>query len=356
MWGRFARMVVPIVVLGGPVAWAQAPEGPHAVVTALTGAGATRGPAGEPFPTGLWGEYLQDYVLEPGETIVTGEGGTAVVMLPGYETVVQIGDAIGRTHLTLENVPGGDGVVPLSLTLTSGHAYVVRKPDDPHWLVARCRTVTSEGYVLSRGASYAIEVTLRDVILAVTDGQILYFEGQVPADLLDAQGEPVSAQGLVARAGERLLPMRQRRPVSDTNMIPTALTRMERALYAFGLDKGAQWVEEAEQGDLTPARSASRGAQRLFAGEVGVPRTTFDQPRSQVVVTSPRVTTTPLRTVTRSLPVVQNTATRLIESHVPTSVVVGSRLRRSRIVGNPGTSGRVAVNPQAEELIRLPGR
>ncbi|HUU83094.1 MAG TPA: hypothetical protein VM243_06270, partial [Phycisphaerae bacterium] len=213
-----------------------------------------------------------------------------------------------------------------------------------------------EGYILSRGASYAVEVTSRDVILAVSSGEALYFDGPPPADLIDENGEPTPPDAMAAGAGRRLLPMRQPGPVADTNMIPTAISRMDRTLYAFALDKGAQWVERAEQGDLTPARGASRGAQRLFAGEVGVPRTTFDQPRSQTVAAAPRVTTTPLRTVTPTQPIVQNTATRLIQSHVPTSVVVGSRLRRSRIVGNPGTTGGVVVNPQLEELIRLPGR
>lgn len=356
MLGRFLGSAIVIAALSGPGAWAQVPRGPHAVVTALTGGGATRGPAGDLFPAGPWTEYLGDYVLEPGETIVTADDGTAVLMLVDYETVVQVGDANGRTHLTLEQRPADDDVIPLSPTLATGLAFVVRKPNDPRWLVMRCRTVTDEGYILSRGASYVVEATPRYVELAVTNGEILYFDGPVPADLLDERGEPASPEGMVARAGERLLPMVRPKPVADTNMIPTATSRMDQTLFDFALDKGAQWVERAEQGDLTPARGASRGAQRLFAGEAGVPRATFDQPRSQIAVVAPRVTTTPLRTVARTLPVVQNTATSLIQTRVPTSVVVGSRLRRSRIVGNPGTSGGVVVNPQLEELIRLPGR
>jgi hypothetical protein len=353
MSGRLWGIAVVIVALCG---YARA-QAPHAVVTALTGGGATRGPTGSPFPAGEWDDYIRDYMLETGESIVTAEDGKAVLMLADYETVVQIGDGTGRTHLALEALSAApDGLIPLAPTLTAGRAYVVRKSDDPRWLVMPCRTATEEGYVLSRGASFVVEVTRREVVLAVTSGEILFFKGPLPAELLNEQGEPAAPDGMVARAGYRLLPLRGPTPVTDTDMIPAARNRMSGTLFAFGLDKGAQWVERAEQGDITPARGASRGAQRLFAGEVGVPRTTFDQPRSQIVVTSPRASSAPLRTVVATLPVVQTTARTLIESRVPTSVVVGSRLRRSRIVGNPGTSGRIAVNPQLEELIRLPGR
>jgi hypothetical protein len=129
---------------------------------------------------------------------------------------------------------------------------------------------------------------------------------------------------------------------------------MKQVLYEFALTKGNQWIEKAEQGDLIPARRAVRGVARVLAEQVGVARSAFDQPRSPVVVATPRVSLAPVSASFRPAPVTQNLALSLAQSRVPTEAVVGQRLLRTRIIGNPGTVGGIRANPRVEQLVRLP--
>ena len=338
------------------VLWAQQIEGPHAVVTALTGGGAFRGVGGPAFPDTDWDYYAFDYVLQPGETIVTADDGAAVLMLPGYETVIHLGDGQSRSELALAEASGLDSGVPLGLTLTAGHALIVRKPSDQRWLLFAGRSAAAEAYVLSRGASFVARADADEVTFSVSHGEVVYFSGPPAQRLIDEAGELIDRTGVVIPAGQRVSAGAPAQAVPDAESVPQAINRLNDGLYAFGLQKGRQWVEQAEQGDLIPAKGAVRGAARVFAAEVGVPRATFDQPRSVAVVTTPRVVTAPTRTALVAAPVVQNVGISLIQSRIPTSVIVGQRLLRTRIIGNPGTSGGVRANPQAQQLIRLPGR
>jgi len=338
------------------LAVAQEVQGPHAVVTALTGGGATRGPGGPAFPVTEWGYETYDYVLRPGETIVTAEDGTAVLMLPGYETVVHLGDGSGSSQLILEEVPALERGVPIGLTVERGPALIVRKPGDRRWLLVACRSGATQGYVLSRGASFVARVGADALTFSVSQGEAVYFAGPPAGRLIDEAGELIDRAGVVIAPGQRLSVEAPAQPTPDTASVPRALNRMNEGLYAFGLTKGEQWVERAEQGDLIPARGPIRGVPRALAEQVGVPRATFDQPRSVAVVSTPRVVTAPVSVAVRPTPVVENVGISLIQSRVPTSVVVGQRLLRTRIIGNPGTTGGVRANPQAEQLILLPGR
>ena len=353
------QLTVTIVLLTATLcslAVAQEVQGPHAVVTALTGGGAMRGPGGPPFPVTEWDYYTYDYVLRPGETIITAEDGTAVLMLPGYETVVHLGDGSGSSQLTLEEVPALEGGVPIGLTLERGPALIVRRPSDRRWLLVACRVGPTQGYVLSRGASFVARAGADGLTFSVSQGEAVYFAGPPARRLIDEAGELLDRAGVGIAPGQRLSVEAPAQPAPDTESVPQALNRMNQGLYVFGLTKGEQWVERAEQGDLIPARGPVRGVPRALAGEIGVPRATFDQPRSVAVVTTPRVATAPVGVAVRPAPVVENLGISLIQSRVPTSVVVGQRLLRTRIIGNPGTAGGVRANPQAEQLILLPGR
>ncbi|MHC4089504.1 MAG: hypothetical protein ACYSVY_04355 [Planctomycetota bacterium] len=338
------------------MAAAQEVEGPHAVVTALTGGGATRGPGGPAFPVTDWDDYANDYVLRPGETIVTADDGTAVLMLPGYETVIHVGDGNGRCESTLNRVPGLQGGVPVGLNVQRGQALVVRKPDDRRWLLVACRGAGTRGYVLSRGASFVARSGDDELSFSVSHGEVVYFAGRPARRFTDQAGELTDRAGVVVPAGQRLSARAPQQPAPDDASVPRAISQMNEGLYAFALTKGIQWVEQAEQGDLVPARGAVRGVPRALAEQVGGGRATFDQPRSVSVVTTPRVAAAPSGAGFRATPLVENVGVSLIRSGVPTSVVVGQRFLRTRIIGNPGTSGGVRANPQAQQLIRLPGR
>ena len=105
-----------------------------------------------------------------------------------------------------------------------------------------------------------------------------------------------------------------------------------------------RWLRQAVAGDIVPAIATAQpvgpNVRRDGRGKVA-------QAAEIAVVTSPAVATGtgPARVLTRS--------EALIESRDPASVLVGTRLQRTRIVGNPGTaSGQtgVRINPEVRPL------
>ncbi len=332
---------------------AQQDEEPHVVVTALGGGGATHGPDGRPFPAGEWNYYQDDYALRPGaEPVLTAADGTAVLTMPGYETTLLLGNKQGPSELEISQWAARGRELPLAATLLRGEALVVRKPDDRRWLVIAVRYGGVEGYVRARGATFVVRADDDGVFFAVAQGEVLFFPGS-PTDRAD---DREVRTGEFIPPGQRLLA--SKRPstlTADAESVPRALSRLGDTVHNFALAKGTQWIERAEQGDLIPARRAVRGVARVFAEEVGVGRATFDQPRSPVVVTAPAANLAPMNVGLRPAPVTQNLALSLAQSTVPTEAVVGQRLLRTRIIGNPGTSGGILANPRVEQLVRLPG-
>ena len=348
---------IAIIGLSCAVAGAQEVEGPHAVVTALGGGGATHGADGKAFPTGKWSYYEPDHVVMPGsDPVVTAEDGTAVLTLPGYDTIIHLGDGRGRSELSLNTSRAMQREIPLALDLVSGQALIVCKPDDRRWLLMVCHNEATEGYALSRGASYVARADDDGFTFAVSHGEVRYFGGRVGARLFDNRSELIGREGMIIPAGQSLSTRAPEDLRADADAVPQALNQMNDTVYAFAQTKGTQWIERAEQGDLIPARQASRGVAHVFAEQVGVGRSAFDQPRSPVVVTTPRVTLAPMTTSFRAATVTQNFALSLAQSTTPTEAVVGQRLLRTRIIGNPGTDGGFRANPQLEQLIRLPAR
>ena len=322
-----------------------------AYVTVVSGSGATRGSGGPAFPMGPRGFSDGASGLAAGESVATLDGGTAVVSLPDYGVVVHLEES---SEFSLNELPVLDNCIPVSLTLTNGSAYVTRRRADERWLLVAARGGAG-GYTMSKGASLTVSADAAGVTFVAVRGDALLFSGDVPQGMLvDESGELKDSAGVLLPEGHHVDTRRQLEPSPE---VPAALSEstaaghMGDALYALALRASSNWVERAEKGDFTPVRGAARGAPGMFPPEGLAPGFTFDQPRSAVVSPAPRTGTQPLRGQAAS-PV-----RALLETRIPTSVVVGQRLARTRIIGSPGTSaGPIRVNPNVEPLIRLPRR
>lgn len=336
-----------LVALAAPLAAQQGGGGPVAVVTALRGDGAARGEAGEPIRMFDGGGRFQPSAasLKLDEKIVTGPEGGATLSLTNRETVIHLSHQTTCsffTHRGLADDVGGFAHVH------HGRAEVLSKRSDNRWMVTAGGNGPSGGYMLSQGASFVVQVEGDVVTISVIQGEGWAFRGAIPAGtLLDESGAPRDHGGVRIAAGQRVvLGAAEAEPDAQADATRGG-ERRRQDVYAFALTCGGNWLHRAEQGDFTPVRGESRGPSDLVRGEVST-ELAFDQPRTPVLATVPRVVTQPLRSA------LVNPARALIESGIPTSVVVGQRLRRTRIIGNPGTTGPIRVNPNVEPLIRLP--
>jgi len=350
---EFLALVILVAGLSVSVVVAQTDDGsPVAYVTAVGGEGATRGSNGAAFPNKQ--EYFNDSNsgLSVGERVITGERGTAVLFFPEYQIVAHLS---GGTELQVLGAPGLRNDIRVSLNVVRGRSRILRSSTDKRWLLIRGGTAAQVGYTLSQGGTLAVEVGAADVSFAVTAGRAIFFNAKVPGGaLIGADRAPVDAAGTELLAGQRISSLAPLGPVDirqEDEMSRLAFANMNRDLFSFAVEQSGQWVESAEKGDFTPVRPEAAGAAQAFNVQVGLERQSFDQPRQAV--------TTPItRATVSTLQVQANVAQRLLGSGIPSSVVVGQRIRRSRIIGNPGTAGtgQLRFNPFAEQLIRLAGR
>lgn len=320
---------------------------PLGYVTALTGGGATRGADGEPFEIGRFLTAEKNWIRD-GESVVTLDDGEAVVMLPDYGTAVRLA-ASSELVLTWRGDLSND--VPIKLTLRRGRASMLRRATDERWIVLEAVGPQSRAYTISKQASLTVAVDADGVSFGSVAGSASFFSGDIPDErLVDDTGQLIDQPDQQIGEGMSISTQQPDVPVADDDNRMAAMKNMDDNLYRFGLDRSTKWVESAEQGDFTPVRAEAQGAEEFLSAELssGV---AFDQARSQVIAQTRGSTTQPLRVPSRSV------AEGLLASGVPTSVIVGQRLKRSRIIGNPGTAtGQIRFNPQAQQLIRLSGR
>ncbi len=339
------------VVLSGGVAptWAQDSD-PLAYVTIMEGGRATRGANGAPFESepGMFSDKGNG--LFSGDSIVTTSDGTAVVSLPACGAVVYVAPS---SELRVDALPVVDKSIPTALTLLDGRAYVTTRRSLDRWVVIAGSAANGRGYTMSKGASLSVDAGPDGVTFAVATGAATYFEGDVPeGSPVSESGELTGENGLDVAAGQRITTGGQVEAITekvDEWSYGAQRERASSAVYRFGLDNGTRWVEAAESGDFTPVRLAEGATALPFGGGELEAEFRFDQPRSTVVSPAPRAQS---RVVTAG---VSSPVRALLESRRPTSVVVGQRLARTRIIGSPGTQGGpIRVNPNAEVLIRLP--
>ncbi len=336
-----------LAALAAPLSAPQGASGAVAVVTALRGEGAARGEAGEPIQLFDSGGRFQPSAasLKLDERIVTGPEGGATLSLTDRATIVHLGPDTTCSFFAQRDLADDAGGF---VHVQQGRAEVLRRRSDNRWMVTAAGNGPSGGYMLSQGASFVVQVEGDVVSISVIQGEGWAFRGAVPAGaLLDESGTPRDRSGVRIAAGQRVVLGAAEAEADAQADAARSGDRRRQDVYAFALTCGGNWLHRAEQGDFTPVRGESRGPSDLVRGEVST-ELAFDQPRTPVLALVPRVVTQPLRSA------LVNPARALIESGIPTSVVVGQRLRRTRIIGNPGTTGPIRVNPNVEPLIRLP--
>ncbi len=321
-------------------------EGPIVFVAAVTpDNGATRGVTGPAYPTQRGSFTDEDNGVLVDQSVVTLDGATALLMLPAHGTVVRLGPA---SELAVGHWDNREIDVPVTLTLLKGQAYILRRNTDGRLALA-VRSGVDSGYALSKSRAMVLTSGDTGIGLDVLEGDATWFAGPIPGPALtDESGEPLGRTGVLVREGQHIS------QTGVTEPIPEGLSQRiaedtGSGLYAFGVAQGAQWIQDAERGDFTPVRAAARGSAQFMRAKLAT-ELTFDQARSVVAAPSPRAVNRPLRTAT------QNPVRALLESGLPTNVVVGQRLRRTRIIGSPGTrSSQIRANPNVEQLIRLSG-
>lgn len=348
----YVAAIAAAVPLGvSTVGHAQEME-PVAYVTVVTGAGATRGASGPAFPTEPGGFSDERSGLAVGERVHTLDGSAATLVFPASGIVVRLEQS---SELSLNALPVVDNALEVSLTLLRGRVYVARRQSDTRWLLVAGTCDAGRGYTMSRGGAISVSVDADGVAFAAVRGDVVFFKGDAPAEApVDQAGELTDTTGIPLPEGHHVTTRMRYEPapaIPETLRGPVAAGALAGTLYALGLQASEEWVERAEQGDFTPVRAVSRGTPELFAPEPLGPELTFDQPRSPIVAPAPRAGVQAVQTQG------VNPVRALLETRRPTSVVVGQRLARTRIIGSPGTSpGAIRVNPNAELLIRLPRR
>jgi len=288
-----------------------------------------------------------DNGLAAGQSVVTGADGTAVITLPTFGTVIHLE---ASSEIAVNRLPSLSAEVPVSFALRSGGALVVRRGSEERWFLIAGAAASNQGYALLQGASLVVRVEPDGVTFAGLKGTSLCFQGAVPGGaLIAATDKPVAPSGVSLLDGQSVS-TKTWAPPATNRLAEGMAASMAGAMYSVGLAAGTQWIQQAEQGDLTPVRGAGRGSPELLRGEITA-GLAFDQPRSVVTAPTTRTVTQPIRTAPTAVSVAQSR----LESGIPSSVVIGQRLRRTRIIGSPGTTGPIRFNPNAEQLIRLPG-
>lgn len=169
-----------------------------------------------------------------------------------------------------------------------------------------------------------IEVAKDRAVALLIEGTAMRFDGPLP------ESDPAIAVGGSALAADP----RQRFAVMNQIIEPLTVSTLS--------DAASSWIARAEQGDFTLVAPPGTPAEAV------VTSLSVRAPVDQAVLS------TPLTAAAANSPVVSavGTPTRvqsLLTSGNPASVVVGVRLQRTRIVGNPGTDGQGAglrFNPE----------
>lgn len=263
--------------------------------------------------------------IEPGDMIIT---------LP-----------TGRVALYLTTAPTGPAAAEATIYLEGGSEITLGAEKGPERLIHIAKGTAVVSYNARKGA----------MILATTSAWVRLARGSIRVEIDKAgaasfslaQGKadrfegPVPEKGLATMPGGKPLLAKGQHPASKKL---TYELSMQRILLASG-----RWIEKAEIGDLVPRVTPEMPTPSLPG--LGIPSVSaVTQPPQVTSVTSPVVSTGQPLTPTLSQ------AESLLASKSPASVVVGARLGRTRIVGNPGTAGGqtgVRFNPEARAPFRL---
>jgi len=191
---------------------------------------------------------------------------------------------------------------------------------------------TDSGWVLLERGTLVATVDGKKVSFALAAGKARAFDGKLGADVDPAKvpdGKALQPQAVAREAAGKL-----RRHLNR----------------AIALAATAAWLGRAERGDLIPMPKRPEAMAPAVAA-LAVEAAPVDQPPLVSPVTVGEATSP----VTSGLGAT-NQARSLLASGDPASVIVGSRLERTRIVGNPGTAAAgtgMTYNRQARGPLTL---
>ena len=344
--GKLSTAVaLSIVVIASTPTFAQRGR-VRPIAYVITASGASRDADGEhPFPIAPTMRSPDASGLMSGGSVYTDEGGSAVIAIERERVFVHLGP---NSILKLESRAGLSAEVAVKITLVKGNADVLRRTSDEKWLVVAAGT-EGTGYTLSQGSSLEVSARADGVDFTVTAGSAWSYRGVIPVgNLIDASHEPMDKTGILLPEGHRVSVSQPAQPMA---VEPVGLwERMGKELYQSALEHGGRWVQDAERGDFTPVYASGRASTPVLPAKLSA-GFAFDQPRSAVVSPVARSQTRSLQAVTTSR------SQALLESGIPSEVIIGQRLRRTRIIGASGIgSGQIRFNPAAVQLIRLAGQ
>ncbi len=191
---------------------------------------------------------------------------------------------------------------------------------------------TDSGWALLERGTLVATVAGKKVSFALAAGKARSFDGKLGADV-----DPAKAPD-----GKALEP--------QADALEAAGKLRRRLNGAMALAATAAWLGRAERGDLIPMPKRPEAMAPAVAA-LAVEAAPVDQP-PQVSPVTVGETTSP---VTGGLGAT-NQAQSLLASGDPASVIVGARLERTRIVGNPGTAAAgtgMTYNKQARGPLTL---
>ncbi len=315
---------------------------PVALISLVGGEGAARTESDELVT--MEGLLVNPQPLSPGQGIRTFANGTATILLEAYDTAIFM-ESSSELRFTAPTTP--DSGIDFVIEVVEGKVSIIQKPDNEKWLATAALARPKGAYILSRGASLIVDLNEDGASIVCAQGELAYYSGRLPgAKLINTDGELLKTAKTSIQSNERFsVGVDNARPV--TAEVAIASTSVEEDIHQFALTESGSWLARAEQGDFTPVRGAGRGAPEPLSAQLNTDLA-FDQPRPVLTTPSPP-------TVTPSVGSLLNPSQALVESGSPGTVVAGQRFRRSRILGNPGTTGvgRLTVNGAAEQLISL---
>lgn len=270
--------------------------------------------------------------LIEGGRIRTHAAGTAVVLFPNSGAVLFLSES-ADVRFTEASSPDHS----LNVIVASGRVTMVRRAGAGNWLVLGAEIAGGPaGYVLSRDASFVVEVAAGKITFSARRGELLLFERGVPQGaIFDAADRPINANGVVVSEGHQRTLAVLGDPVPDAQAGIVVPETVAASAWRFANGQSVKWLEDAEAGDFTPVTALGGGAQELLSSEVE-PSLVFDQARPVLTTSTGSTGATPVR----PRPSVAQT---LVESNIPGTVVAARRFAGSRIIGISGQSGTGAL-------------
>lgn len=286
--------------------------------------------------------------VDLGESVTTLADGSLSLFLPGHDAVIFLES---DSTVRFEELPGETVGVEFRIVLTAGQARVVQRTSAASWIVLAAEVNGElQGQSITRGSTLSATIGDNDATFTALRGSLTYLHGALgKGPLVNGQGQLIVQGGISVSEGQSISTSANAQPASDKGAGASLPESWDQRTLQFAMDESGAWLAEAEKGDFTPVRSPGRGSPEILDEQTET-ALAFDQPRPVLASPSARVVGSAIRGTL-------GPAQTLLESTSPGSVIAGTRFRRSRIIGNPGTTGTGAlkVNRSAELLIRLSG-